>query len=154
MDAIEKRYIISNKIRKFLTMLLVGYFVLWSLVSLVKLPMPVAALFFKVEPPAYIPIDAEKSYAHVIGLSRVQLIYENQHESVVVWATSKLGWNNIADWDHSLSLPDGTPAYYTVGANDTQMFSWKKGKVEYSIDYKGTKELSKEDFIKTALSMK
>ncbi|WP_059172208.1 hypothetical protein [Bacillus sp. FJAT-27445] len=154
MNAIERRFIISNKIRNFLTVLFVGYIVFWLILSVMKFPMSVAGLFFKVDPPAYLPIEADQKYARVIGMNRVQLIYENQNESIVVWATSKLGWNNVSDWDETLSMPDGTRAYYTLGANDTQMFSWKRGKVEYTIDYKGTKDLGKEEFIKTALSMK
>ncbi|WP_053368071.1 hypothetical protein [Bacillus sp. FJAT-27245] len=154
MDASEKRYMISNKIRKFLTLLLVGYFALGIVINVVKLPVSAAGLIFKIEPPAYLPIEAEQTYAKVINLNRVQLIYENKNESIVVWATSKLGWTNIAGWDETLSLPDGTPAYYRVGPDDIQMFSWTKDKVEYSIDYKGPRDLSKEEFIKTALSMK
>ncbi|RDU37805.1 hypothetical protein DRW41_08270 [Neobacillus piezotolerans] len=154
MDSIQRRFVISNKIRNVLTVLLVGYFTLGVVFYVVKIPISAAGLLFKVEPPAYLPIEAEQSYAKVIGFNRVQLIYENQNESIIVWATSKLGWNNVAGWDETLSLPDGTPAYFTVGADDIQMFSWTKGKVEYSIDYRGTRDLGKEEFIKTALSMK
>ncbi|WP_316569514.1 hypothetical protein [Neobacillus sp. YIM B06451] len=154
MNAIEKRFIISNKIRNILTYLLVGYIAFMVVVSVVKFPVSVAGLFFKLEPPVYVPIQADHTYARAIGFDRVQLTYENQNESIIVWATSKLGWNNVSDWDESLTLPDGTTAYYTVASDDTQMFSWTKGKVEYSIDYKGTSNLAKEEFIKTALSMK
>ncbi|WP_409271928.1 hypothetical protein V1499_19855 [Neobacillus sp. SCS-31] len=154
MNAIERRFIISNKIRNFLTFLFVCFIAFGMVVSFVKFPVSVAGIFFKVEPPAYVPIQADHTYARAIGYNKVQLIYENQNESVIVWATSKLGWNNVSDWDESLTLPDGTTAYYTVGANDTQMFSWTKGKVEYSIDYKGTRYLAKDEFIKTALSIK
>ncbi|RXI96600.1 hypothetical protein DS745_23150 [Anaerobacillus alkaliphilus] len=124
------------------------------MLSFIKLPVNVAGLFvpFKVENITYIPINVEKQYAKVSSFNRLKTVYESQNESITVWATSKIGWNKVAGWDESITLSDGTTAYYN-SVDNVQMISWRKNKVEYAIDYKGTKAMPKEELIKMVLSL-
>ncbi|MEC5424773.1 DUF4367 domain-containing protein [Virgibacillus sp. C22-A2] len=154
MDEIEKRLSKTDRKRKFLTSLIVGFILLGTIIYLIKLPVNMAGWFvpFKVEIPTNIPLDIESEYAKVVGFDRVKIIYESPEESVTFWATSKIGWNNVSSWDESITLADGTPAYYNERDN-IQMLSWRMDKVEYAIDYKGKQPLSKDELIKVASSL-
>lgn len=155
MDNIEIRLYKTHKKRKLLTSLFVGFILLGMILYLIKLPVHMAGWFvpFKVEIPTYIPIDIESEYAKAVGFDRVKVIYKNPEESMTVWATTKIGWNNVSSWDESITLIDGTPAYYNE-SEGMQMISWRLDKVEYSIDFKGQEPLSKGDLIKVASSIK
>jgi hypothetical protein len=155
LDNIEKRLSKTDKKRKLLTSLFVGFILLGMIFYLIKLPVNMASWFvpFKVEKPTYIPLDIESEYAKVVGFDRVKIIYKSPEESVTVWATSKIGWNNVSSWDESITLTDGTPAYYNE-SDDLQMISWRMDKVEYAIDFKGQQSLSRDELIKVASSIK
>ena len=107
---------------------------------------------FKVETPSYIPIEAENEFAKVFIFNRVKIVYKNQNESLTVWATSKIGWNNVSSWDEKITINDETTAYYNE-SGDVQIISWRLGKVEYAIDYKGNEPLPIEKMIKMASSI-
>jgi hypothetical protein len=143
------------KFRKFLTALLVGLFVIGVIFYYVKLPVSMAGLFvpFKVETPEYLPLNVENKYAKFAGFDKVEIIIENPNETLTVWATSDIGWNNVSEWDEKVTLFDGSTAYYNETDN-IQMISWRINDVEYAVDYEGTKPLNKEELIKIASSIK
>ena len=155
MDEIEKRLTKTDKKRKLLTSLIVGFILLGTIFHFIKLPVNMGSWFvpFKVETPTYIPIDIESAFAKVVGIDRVKIIYEGPRGSVTVWATSKIGWNNVSSWDERITLADGTPAYYNETDN-IQMISWRLDKIEYAIDFKGKQPLSKTELTKIASSIK
>ncbi|MGM7701790.1 DUF4367 domain-containing protein [Pseudalkalibacillus sp. Hm43] len=109
---------------------------------------------FEVVTPAYLPFEAEEEYAEFTGFDRVRLVFENAEDSLGIWVTSEIGWNNVTDWDEELTFEDGRKAYYTE-SDGTQMLSWRNGKeVEYAIDYVGKEPLSKDELIQVASSIK
>jgi hypothetical protein len=109
---------------------------------------------FEVETPDYMPVEVENEYAKFIGFDRVKIVYENEEDSLTVWATTEIGWNNVSNWDEKISLTDGRRAYYTESGS-TQMVSWQNGKeVEYAIDYEGNTPLNKDELIRIASSIK
>lgn len=154
LGEIEQRLSDTDKRRKFLTTLILGFIVLSMIVYFTKLPANMASWLvpFKVEMPTYIPLDIESEYAKVVGFDTVKIAYDSTEESVTFWATSKIGWNNVSSWDESITLNDGTPAYYNESDN-IQMLSWRMDEVEYAIDYEGKRLLSKDELIKIASSL-
>lgn len=154
LDEVEKRFSKTDRRRKFLSLLIIGVILLGIIFYFIKLPVHMAGWFvpFKVEIPAYIPLDTESEYAKIVGFNRVKVIYDSPDESITLWATSEIGWNNVSSWDESVSLSDGTTAYYNE-RDHIQMLSWRMGEVEYAIDYKGKQPLSKDVFIKVASSL-
>jgi hypothetical protein len=143
------------KLRKFMTALLLGLFLIGVIFYYVKLPVGMAGLFvpFKVETPEYLPFKVENKYAKFAGFDKVEIIYENQNETLTVWATSNIGWNNVSEWDEKVTLGDSATAYYGETDN-VQMISWRVDEVEYAIDYEGNMSLDKEELIKIASSIK
>ncbi|MCF6139536.1 hypothetical protein [Pseudalkalibacillus berkeleyi] len=121
------------------------------LISTVKLPVHAAGwiVSFDVNELLYIPFDVENRYSEISGFDRVKLVYENSDESLTYWATTEIGWNNVSSWDETLTLNNGTTAYYT-STDETQMISWRTGDVEYAIDYTSTKPIAKSELIKVA----
>jgi hypothetical protein len=154
MDNSEERIEKSVKTRKLLTTIIIVFLLVGAVLSTGKLPVSMAEWFvpFKVEEPTYIPIESDKKYSNVIGLDRVKLVYENPNETLTLWATTKIGWNVVSNWDERITLPNGITGHYDEH-DDVKMLSWRKGKVEYAIDYKG-QNLSKEDLIEVAISLK
>ncbi len=108
---------------------------------------------FNVETPDYFPFEVEDKYGKFIGFDRVKLVYKNSDESLTVWVTSEIGWNNVSSWDEQITLSDGNKAYYNK-SDKTQMISWRNNNVEYAIDYEGNKLLDKNELIKFASSIK
>jgi hypothetical protein len=155
VDKIEERLIQTDRRRKFLTSLFVIFILISTIIYFFKLPVNMAGWFvpFKVGTATYIPISVENQYSKLIGFNRVKTVYENPDETITVWVTSEIGWNNVSNWDEHFSLDDGTTAYYN-SSDTVQMISWRKGKVEYAIDFKGTSPLSKDVLIKIASSLK
>jgi hypothetical protein len=155
VDKIEERLIQTDKRRKFLTSLFVIFILISTILYFFKLPANMAGWFvpFKVETATYIPISVENQYSKLIGFKRVKTVYENSNETITVWATSEIGWNNVSNWDEHISLSDNTTAYYN-SRDRVQMISWRKGNVEYAIDFKGAEPLSKYELIKIASSLK
>ncbi|UTT42654.1 DUF4367 domain-containing protein [Exiguobacterium aurantiacum] len=84
-------------------------------------------------------------------MSQVKLVYENDVESLTIWATTNLGWNHVTGWDESIKLSDGSSGHYTE-VDQTKMVSWQYENVEYAIDYSGSR-LSKEELLKIASSI-
>jgi len=144
LDKREPNFAKSIKIKRVLNICLVAFLLIGVIFYFIKLPVRMAGWFvpFEVETSALIPIKVENSYAKVIGFERVKIIHENPEQSLTIWVTSEIGWNNVDSWDEKTKLMDGTTAYYTETA-DTQLISWRMGEVEYSIEYKGKKSLSK-----------
>lgn len=118
----------------------------------IKLPNVMANQLvpFKVEEPSYLPIKTSKTYSHVIGSDRVETVYENKNETITVWATTDIGWNVVSNWTEQIVLSNGIRGYYNE-QDSLQMISWRKGNVEYAIDYEG-ENLTKEDLIEIAAS--
>ncbi|ART74878.1 hypothetical protein B4U37_01915 [Sutcliffiella horikoshii] len=155
MDKVEEKLKETDKKRRIFTLLIVVFIIGAITIPFIKLPVNAAGLLvpFKVESATYVPIDVEKQYSKISGFNRVKTIYENQEESITVWATSEIGWNNVSNWDEQITLYDGTTAYYNVIDDNVHMISWRKDEVEYAIDYKGAKEISKEKLIKMVQSI-
>lgn len=106
---------------------------------------------FEVNEPNYLPIETTNHYSNVVNLSQIKLVYENDVESLTIWATTNLGWNHVTSWDESIKLSDGSSGYYTE-VDQTKMVSWQYENVEYAIDYSGSR-LSKEELLKIASSI-
>ncbi|WP_226682482.1 hypothetical protein [Sutcliffiella horikoshii] len=155
MDKVEEKLKETDKKRRIFTLLIVVFIIGAITIPFIKLPVNAAGLLvpFKVESATYVPIDVEKQYSKISGFNRVKTVYENQEESISVWATSEIGWNNVSNWDEQITLNDGTTAYYNVIDDNVHMISWRKDGVEYAIDYKGVKEISKEKLIKMVQSI-
>ncbi|GAA0344034.1 hypothetical protein GCM10008967_38090 [Bacillus carboniphilus] len=155
MDKIEQRLKKTDKRRRFITYVIASLFIITILFNFVKLPVTMAGWFvpFKVDTPTYLPLDVEHQYAKVVGLDTVKILYKGSGGTITVWATTNIGWNNVSTWDEQVSLLDGTTAYYDF-IDNMQMISWKKGNVEYAVDYQGEPLLAREELIEIASSIK
>lgn len=139
--------------RKFILGIVLAFFLVMILVDFIKLPVGFASIGIpvKLEAPDYLPFTADQQYAQVVTYNKVKLVYELGDDTLTIWVTSDIGWNNVSSWDEKVTLPDGTGAHYTETA-EAQMFSWRKGELEYAIDHTG-EPLSKEELIMIASSI-
>lgn len=134
-----------------ITRVIMGFIILSGIIYFMKLPVHMADWFvpFEIAEP-YIPFKVENSYSKIIGFDRVKLVYENENESITLWATTEIGWNNVSSWE-TVQLR-GATGYYNE-TSDIQMISFKVDSVEYAIDYRGKEFMSKEELIKIANSI-
>ncbi len=121
--------------------------------SEIPLPIPATTAFvpFEVHGPTHLPFVAETEYAHLVSLGKVELVYENEEESMTIWATTELGWHHTEQWETYSQTIQDSPVYF----NQTEaltILSWQRDGVEYAIDYKGH-ELSMQDLFDVAASM-
>ena len=154
LDKREPNFAKSIIIRRVLNIFLAAFLLLGAVFYLVKMPVRMAGWFvpFEVETSALVPIKVENAYAKVIGFDRVKIVHENPDQSLTIWVTSEIGWNNVASWDEKTKLMGGTTAYYTETA-DAHLISWRMEEVEYSIEFEGNEPLSKEKLIEMASSI-
>lgn len=147
---VERYRKLANK-RRILNNVFIGIILFSGIVYFMKLPVHMADWFvpFKVIEP-YIPFEVENSYSKIVGLDRVKLVYENEKESITVWATTEIGWNKVSSWE-TVQLR-GATGYYNETA-EIQIISFQVDSVEYAIDYRGKEFMSKEELIKIANSI-
>ncbi|MBM6617894.1 hypothetical protein [Bacillus suaedaesalsae] len=138
--------------RRVITNVIIGVILLSGLFYFAKLPVSMVEWFvpFKVYTP-YIPFEVEDSYYKISGIDRVKLVYENEDESMIVWATTEIGWNNVTQWDETLQIHGGKVYYNEV--DGIQMISFRVDSVEYAIDYRGKDLLTKDELLKIASSI-
>lgn len=120
-----------------------------------EVPLPIHATTsfvpFEIHTPTHLPFAAETEYAHLVSLGRVELVYENEQESMSIWATTELGWHHVAEWEPYAQTVQGSPVYLNE-SDELTILSWQRDGVEYAIDYSGH-QLSKQDLFDIAVSM-
>ena len=120
-----------------------------------EVPLPIHAttsfIPFEIHTPTNLPFVAETEYAHLVNLGRVELVYENEEESMSIWATTELGWHHVEEWGRYAQTVQGSPVYINE-SDELTILSWQRDGVEYAIDYKGH-ELSMQDLFDVAASM-
>ena len=120
-----------------------------------EVPLPIHATTsfvpFEIHPPTHLPFVAETEYAHLVSLGRVELVYENEEESMSIWATTELGWHHVEEREPYAQTVQGSPVYVNE-SDELTILSWQRDGVEYVIDYSGH-QLSKQDLFDVATSM-
>lgn len=120
----------------------------------VSLPLPItlttSLVPFEVNEPTYLPIETTNQHSNLVNLNQVKLVYQNDVESLTIWATTDVGWNHVTNWDEQIKLLDGSSGYYTE-VDQIKIISWQYKNVEYAIDYSGNR-LSKEELLNIANS--
>ncbi|WP_214703736.1 MULTISPECIES: hypothetical protein [unclassified Exiguobacterium] len=120
-----------------------------------EVPLPIHATTsfvpFEIQSPTQLPFVTDSEYAHLVSLSRVELVYQNDEQSITVWATTELGWHHTETWEAYAQTIQGSPVYLNE-TDELTVLSWQQDGVEYAIDYKGD-QLSKQDLFDIAVSM-
>lgn len=120
-----------------------------------EVPLPIHATTsfvpFEIHLPTHLPFVAETEYAHLVSLGRVELVYENEEESMSIWSTTELGWHHVEEWERYAQTVQGSPVYLNE-SDELTILSWQRDGVEYAVDYSGH-QLSKQDLFDVAASM-
>ncbi|WP_257348579.1 DUF4367 domain-containing protein [Pseudalkalibacillus decolorationis] len=146
---------VKMKIMQTLIGIMVLFIIAGTLLSYLQMSPKVVSYIvpFEISTPEQIPFDTDESYASIVSLEKVKVIYKNKNEELVLWITTDIGWNNVSDWEEKVNLEDGTEAYYTEFQN-TKMLSWQNDGLEYALDYSGTKDVGERELLKIADSIK
>ncbi|WP_214876369.1 hypothetical protein [Exiguobacterium sp. CH10] len=140
---------------RFIFKCVIGMSFILLLIGRSEVPLPIHATTsfvpFEIHPPTHLPFVAETEYAHLVSLGRVELVYENEEESMSIWATTELGWHHVEEWGRYAQTVQGSPVYLNE-SDELTILSWQREGVEYAIDYKGH-QLSKQDLFDIAASM-
>lgn len=120
-----------------------------------EVPLPIHATTsfvpLEIHLSTHLPFVAETEYAHLVSLGRVELVYENEEESMSIRATTELGWHHVEEWERYAQTVQGSPVYLNE-SDELTILSWQRDGVEYAIDYSGH-QLSKQDLFDVATSM-
>lgn len=107
---------------------------------------------FNVESPNEVPFTVNYKYAQIYGLDQVKLVYENEHNTLIVWVTNNIGWVDFSNMDEVVPLTNGLQGYYKE-EDGIQMISFRKDSLEFAVEYDGDIWLDKEELVKVASSI-
>ncbi|WP_261130496.1 hypothetical protein [Bacillus sp. Marseille-Q3570] len=153
LDGFGRYSIIKKRILNITIALCIVFILVAILLPNMKLSTKAAALIlpFDISTPVQLPFDSYEEYTSIAGFDRAKVVYENNDEELILWITTEIGWNKVADWERT-TLEDGTVAHFTE-LDETQVLSWQKNDVEYALDYSGPEYIAKNELVNIANSI-